>query len=67
MQRYIYRTICIPQSVMCQVPDTLPFYLIDGLANCYKTSTNEKDLIICLTPWVELQAACVEAYRPQFL
>ena len=67
MQRYIYRTICIPQSVMCHVLDTLSFFLVDGLANCYKKSANEENLIICLTPWAVLQAACVEAHRPQFL
>ena len=67
MQRYIYRTIYIPQSLMCHVLDTLSFFLVDGLANCYKKSANEEDLIICLTPWVVLQAACVEAHRPQFL
>ena len=67
MQRYIYRTIYIPQSLMCHVLDTLSFFLVDGLANCYKKSANEEDLIICLTPWVVLQAACVEAHRLQFL
>ena len=44
-----------------------PSFLVDGLENGYKKSTNEKDLIICLTPWVVLQAACVEAHRPQFI
>ena len=67
IQRYIYRTIYIPQSVMCHVLDTLFFFLVDGLENCYKKSANEEDLIICLTPWVVLQAACAEAHRPQSL
>ena len=55
------------QSVMCHILDTLSFFLVDGLANSYKKSTNEKDLIICLTSWVVLQALCVEAHRPHFL
>ena len=67
MQRYIYRTIYIPQSVMCHVLDTLSLFLVDGLANCHKKSANEEYLIICLTPWVVLQAACVKPHRPQFL
>ena len=61
-EQYTFHT-----SLMCHVLDTLSFFLVDGLANCYKKSANEEDLIICLTPWVVLQAACVEAHRLQFL
>ena len=52
---------------MCHILDTLSFFFVDGLANCYKKSTNEEDLIIFLTPWVVLQATYVQAHRPHFL
>ena len=45
MQRYIYRTICIPQSVMCYVFDTLSLFVMDGLGD-YKMPMNEEDLFI---------------------
>ena len=40
---YIYRTMCIPQSVMCHLLDTLSFLLMDGLANYKKSMNAEND------------------------